>query len=472
MLSQIRPQNNTFVGFKCCQTKAVSYYVCVQCTNVYHKSCALRNKSKLQFIGGHKIICCTDSNDTLSSSIEEQNSFLEQTINELREDSELKKKYITRLRNDNELFIREATKTEEELNAIIKDQAILITDLKQKIKELSEIININNRNSTRTVGIQTNQYAIQTNQAATQSTQYIDNQTNSCKHTTEFIDLFNAHQVNSTTLNEATDKETRVISTKKIYNIVNDDEIEQLDNSSHKNIPTNDVEKQGNSTNTFNAPNDDDIHLTQKRNETLPSKIVVIGDESAKNFSSMLQTYLDISKYSVQGFVYPNIDFLNLTKTLFDNTMQCGQNDFVIVMFNTINICNSQTLNLALRYLLPVSKYTNLVIISECSFLKDQVLSKIFRQAIIRFNKLNKNTSIRFISKKRQYKIYLLKNLIQYILGLTGSRYTPTVLKTIKRDSNKLVADYINDTIDAVDINSTTVNSSIIPIGDESFSFL
>ena len=46
----------------------------------------------------------------------------------------------------------------------------------------------------------------------------------------------------------------------------------------------------------------------------------------------------DKSRYTIQGLVKPNINFLTLTKTLFKDTIQSGQKDFDIVMFNTLNI--------------------------------------------------------------------------------------------------------------------------------------
>lgn len=70
--------------FECCKTKPFpnSYYVCVSCVGVFHRSCVLRDKSKFTLIGGHKIKCCEKSE---TEHLLSEKSILEETISELNE---------------------------------------------------------------------------------------------------------------------------------------------------------------------------------------------------------------------------------------------------------------------------------------------------------------------------------------------------------------------------------------------------
>lgn len=467
--------------FKCCKNKEINHLVCIECFSIYHKSCLLRaNKRSVQFISENKIKCC--------GSADNADEFLEisNIISKLTIDNEQKDEYIRKLKNDNSSFAEEAIKNEDEMNKIIHDQAIEIGNLKKYINKLKKSIN-SDLKETKTVGTQTE---IKTTTKVKNSdnkktkniqTQTVGRETMGLKKVTKSVRTQTMGKKTSINKNLmiTTTEETLMNSTAPtlplgdntnplLVQTISSQTMEQSTqaigtqtNPSELAIEYLEVlDEQVYHPNTNINSNDAEIHPIQKCNTS--NKIVVIGDESAKNFSSMLKIRFDNSKFSVQGFVYPNIDFLNLTKTLFNNTIQCGQDDFVIFMFNTINVSNSQSLNLAMNYLLPLSKMTNLVILSKCVWPKDQVINNMLTQAINRYCKSQKNTSIRFMKNKKQYKAGLVKNIVHYILYLSDNRFTSMVLKTIKTNSLNIAGTNL--------VNTVQNNSIITP--DQSLSFL
>lgn len=122
--------------FDCCKTKTFpnSYYICVSCVKVYHRSCVLRNKSKFTLIGGHKIRCCNDLEKT--EQIWNEKSLLEETISELHETSLLREQHLKKLKEDHHKFIEEVTTRENELNALIKNQEEKMRSMQWELKKL------------------------------------------------------------------------------------------------------------------------------------------------------------------------------------------------------------------------------------------------------------------------------------------------------------------------------------------------
>nr|CAI5863755.1 unnamed protein product [Callosobruchus analis] len=92
-------------------------------------------------------------------------------------------------------------------------------------------------------------------------------------------------------------------------------------------------------------------------------KILIFGDEYARNFRKVLELYTDKSIFSVESYVRPNVEFLQSTRDIFVNTVTYGKYDFVIFMVSTRNIDNSYSLTKGLNNLLPLSRTTNLMLL-------------------------------------------------------------------------------------------------------------
>lgn len=140
-------------NFECCKTRSFpqSYYICIQCFKVYHRSCVQCNKRNFKFIESFKIICCEIQDDLHDI---EKNT-LEQTISELEESNEMKDVHIEKIKKENEIFLREVAEREEQLNRTILEQEKLIASAQNEIAALRKILEGMTNNPTSTKSIQT-----------------------------------------------------------------------------------------------------------------------------------------------------------------------------------------------------------------------------------------------------------------------------------------------------------------------------
>lgn len=122
--------------FECCKLKHFpsSYYICINCFRVFHKSCAMKDKSKFIFTEGFKVKCCQLQSSSEISTIDK--SLLEDTISELTESSLLQDQHIVKLKEEHKKFVEEVSIREEELSSFIKDQDILLRKANEESAKL------------------------------------------------------------------------------------------------------------------------------------------------------------------------------------------------------------------------------------------------------------------------------------------------------------------------------------------------
>lgn len=161
---------------------------------------------------------------------------------------------------------------------------------------------------------------------------------------------------------------------------------------------------------------------------SLIEEILILGDEYAKNFSSVLR-HSTGSKYSIKAIVKPDCELSHLTGNLFADTLDYGQEDYVIIMFNTNNVSNNKNLYLALKQILPLCKITNILLISERHILIDQIIIRKVLKQVFNFRKHNSSISLRYLidNKVKGSKCTVLENVKQF-LTFTRSNIS---LKTI-----------------------------------------
>lgn len=142
-------------NFDCCKTKPfpASYYICVNCFRVFHRSCVLKEKSKYAFLEGYKLKCCEKLNN--EDIFSEEKSILEETISELTDNSNLREQYINRMREDHKQFIEEVTLRENELNNFIKKQEETLEKANREIDKLKREISLFSNLSTSSQSTQT-----------------------------------------------------------------------------------------------------------------------------------------------------------------------------------------------------------------------------------------------------------------------------------------------------------------------------
>lgn len=236
-------------------------------------------------------------------------------------------------------------------------------------------------------------------------------------------------------------------------NMVNDFIVEELDphctekgvNPRKKkkiNRPVKDMKQNTNtSRNNAGRPLNEEIEEALEIEETtnvgeskrkIRNKVLVIGDELATNVASRLHSLADETNFIIEGIVKPHIDFTDLTKSLFDNSMQYGENDFILLMFNTINISNYNSLKYALKHVLGISKVTNMIILSNCNLPNDVNIENHIHNEISKYCHANRSTSINYISNIRNIKHTLHYIIKTYIPLILNSKNKSLVLKTVQ----------------------------------------
>lgn len=125
-------------NFQCCKSATFpsSYYICVNCYKVFHRSCTLKNKKKYTFLEDFKIKCCDDENNDGNAN----KSILEETLHELTETSNQKDQYIMNMKRDHDKFMEEVLQREEEFNELISEQKLLLDKANEEIARLRHAI--------------------------------------------------------------------------------------------------------------------------------------------------------------------------------------------------------------------------------------------------------------------------------------------------------------------------------------------
>lgn len=272
------------MSFKCCKTKIPSYYVCKSCSGIYHKSCLIKKKSKVTFLTGNTVICC--KNDTGSNTDLDDISILEKTISELSEDGLSKEKYIQKLKNEHESFLQDAMRSEHETNEMIKQQNILIDELRKRIQDLQEQIDKNlvytKTNCTQTSRVESQDKGISTSSEESANSWGVDDM------------KFN----NTSTQTPWSNNASNCRSITKLH-----------------------------SMNTHNT----------KKN------IVLISDQTGRHMAELLKRQTG-EKFSVQSFLKPGSSDKQLLNTALDNVRSANANDIIILWLKNYKT-NLNTLN-------------------------------------------------------------------------------------------------------------------------------
>nr|CAI5852311.1 unnamed protein product [Callosobruchus analis] len=157
-------------------------------------------------------------------------------------------------------------------------------------------------------------------------------------------------------------------------------------------------------------------------------KVLIVGDELARGYSSKLSKQISDKEFVVEGIVKPNIELCDLTKQLYSNIMCHGQKDYLIVMFKTKSISNYSTLNNLLRNTLALGKITNLLTLCKASTPNDKILVSYIYSAISKFKHFNHNSSISFTHIDYTQSV---EKCIKEFLMKSGNICERTVLRTI-----------------------------------------
>nr|CAI5817174.1 unnamed protein product [Callosobruchus analis] len=196
---------------------------------------------------------------------------------------------------------------------------------------------------------------------------------------------FQAHQVRHSSANEAEDSNNHSKST-----------VERIITLSEGAVTCDGVSEEGYLSTLDSREQTTGFDITDTKSLSLRKKILIIGDELAVSIATNLDSALKKSDHDISGTVKPNADIFEISKVLFQSTRHCGQDDLVIFMFNSCNVSNFKTLRHALKQLLPIGKFTNLLILTRYNSHKDKIIGRFIEKQIDSYMLLQINVSISF----------------------------------------------------------------------------
>ncbi|KAL3273147.1 hypothetical protein HHI36_014601 [Cryptolaemus montrouzieri] len=116
------------------------------------------------------------------------------------------------------------------------------------------------------------------------------------------------------------------------------------------------------------------------------------------------------------------IEIAELTRDLFELTLTHGERDFIIFMFDTYNISNSNNLNRIMKYLFPTGKTTNLIIMGNQTIAGDYRIAQRMHDGLKAFRKCNYNCSIEIkINTEKSSKLSICRSIRDMILLVSKS---------------------------------------------------
>lgn len=120
----------------------------------------------------------------------------------------------------------------------------------------------------------------------------------------------------------------------------------------------------------------------------------------------------------------PNACVSELTENIFGKIKDYSSRDTVVIMFSENNIVNFKYLNILLRNVLPLGKFTNVLLLTKCDWRTKSNYISFICNKINNFCKLNNNISIHFSGQikyrnDRQCKINACHKIVGHITGNT-----------------------------------------------------
>lgn len=432
--------------FICCNRKVPHYVFCANCGATAHINCLKKNETIIHW-NGNEILCsdkCLEKyiktkeinknylkeinslNDTICEKDKVNKELLEE-MTKLKWETEEKDSYIEKIKRNSRDFENEAYDAERNYETMMKEYKTQIVALKKVVlnlqKKEEEYLHEMNTNKTMLGKFEENLTVLTVaNKNMISTIEVLESERD--QHILELISL--RKQLSDSKVRK---KEDNDLQNRK----------EVLSNS-EKNHQSNQLELSTNSILEADTNNSEEKNSTKvKPDETLQIaqvekqdsvNIHVIGDESSRNVSSRLNTVLVNRGYKTEGRCQPEADFLAVVEIALKVGTFSGQNDFIIVMFNSKNVIGPASLKKGLRKLCRLSKTTNVVILTQCDTILELNINRLIDREIKKYFAKN-NSSLTFLpisNKKRYLNILIYK----YIIPLSEIICKPIVLKTVK----------------------------------------
>lgn len=305
--------------FKCCINKSLKIYICIQCHGIYHKSCALRQKNKINFVSDNKVICCK-KDDTSIIMNETEFEEIKSVVQDLHNQNDLKENFILKLKREKNDIVNEAIKMEEDLNAIVANQEIKLKELKKLVDELTKELMIHKNKKLVNATIQMDKSNVLLKDATTNTAELMQNLKNASTNT------------------------------ELIKNYVHPTHVKNI----NRYQPSNMRKEQ---------------HIRKK------SRILILGDQHGKN----MMEHLDPLKnsYDIQAILKPDAKMTHIIENIKTSTETFSDLDYVIILagFNDIAIHRKYFSFKLLTDNIKLCSQTN-VIISSIPYSRNDYINK------------------------------------------------------------------------------------------------
>lgn len=512
--------------FKCCKTREHKDWFCLVCKNFIHPSCWKRTNNNYVVITESLIYCSNQCRDQAAAGdYDNAVDDLRKIITELQAEVDEKTRFIKRLKRDSVTFADEAANIESQLASDLEKQNHKIKQLKKKIEDLTQDLrNKNNliNQTTQTPIISMCDLKIQTDNERDFKSQPTQTPVVSTFNVETQVELTLVHsEIEARALDtdipssncfssEGHEPEnvrmdnllTEICQEKKaeMTKLVNDlQELRASNRSMLTSIETLCAEKElyinelnnlrkeiscygfdgSKSTDTQDnqrelnggkhvkssetCEDQEIINETKLMDKAVKKKILVYGDESARNYSVNLKNFLDARQFDVEGLVLSGAPLGEISKNTFKIASGFGYRDYVIFM---LDVNRLSFIKLKEIYnILAVGKFTNLILCCKVDY--NIVNMKVYNE----LNKVcslfldhNLNISVKIICNSRCDRGYLfgylsLCKLLASYICTNGLSQSSIVLKSVPLTD---CSDFFGEKPELCD----TVNEEVLDISD------
>lgn len=325
------PKDKQRPNFTCCKKKEHSYYVCVNCHAIYHRSCLER---KLFITVNSYMIQCCDIKTTTINVDELVN--LKTKGKQMENEIEILKNHNDKLNNIIKLNQNEGIEMEE----------ILIDKINQIKNELKDM---NNQNMSLIKDIKTYKLRLQ----ELENQPLITSEKSSKTTQTITICLDKGVQANYEKSTEATQTTTGTrekanqvdFDTKQIPMISTRPHVKAVNNKS-ENMPKNCI-------------------INTQKSETIrqKKKLLILADHHGKRLLNKLQT--EAPDYLIMIECKPNANLAQITYNLPDKICGFTKNDYILILAGSRDIeqnTKNSYFTKQISHILEATKHTNLII--------------------------------------------------------------------------------------------------------------
>lgn len=434
--------------FKCCK-KDFNNYICVNCYGIFHTSCLNRIKNMTE-IDGYRVYCSvkceneanekhqrmqkmTEDLKKLKDTIKENNDRSEIAEYDYNSNIEVLHDEITNLKNEikirEEHYLKEKKKYRD-----IEDEAM---EMEQRFLTEMKMLTERNRNLTESTRELTNkledlenELLKTTNELRRQQQEYnelleINKQMIISIRSLETENEFISEQLKKKgeTIIHKEKSKIRILENKTIKfptrtfnNNTNDlqERSQEIDNIS---------DEEGNEVTIDVSPVVSPLTPEEKITNN-KYKILIIGDESVRNLTGYVKSLVG-SDYMIEGIAMPHIELEMLSKSIFKFSFNYGVNDLIICSFKTSNVSNHKSLHNSLNNIFPISKFTNIILLSQRSLSDDKEVERKITNRVYHHNRRNRNMYISYYSNIYNLRGFIKKSIINLIPKFIehGSKY-------------------------------------------------